>query len=150
VSLDPPTVLLDRTFLAALIDADDVNHVRARDAYLRLVDDYEANRVLLAATSDDLRHVPEASRHGLLAPVFTLHIAAQHRRAAARVAEGLPDDLAVPVVLVARERIRRIATFDARWSAFDIEIVSTELVPADDDDPLSSRTGPGPARPPTA
>lgn len=122
--LDPPKVLLDRTFLAALTDPLDPNHERARLTYLRLLDEYEAEQVLLVATSDAAE---PGLRRTLLAPVDVLHVAGQHRRAATRTRADLPADLAVDAVLCHRERIRRIATFDPRWAAFDVDLEPTPL-----------------------
>jgi predicted nucleic acid-binding protein len=77
------------------------------------------------ATADHLAAVPEEQRRSLLAAVATLHIAGQHRRAATRtVAENDIDlDLATTLVMLERERIRRVVTFDARFDAYDVELV---------------------------
>src|SRR4029079_16293143 len=40
VVMDPPSYLLDRTFLVALADVDDPNHDEAKESYRRLIDDF--------------------------------------------------------------------------------------------------------------
>ena len=40
MSLDPPQVLLEHSFLAALVDLDDPNHVAAVTCYAELIDQY--------------------------------------------------------------------------------------------------------------
>ncbi len=53
--LDPPRVLLDSTFIAALTDHDEPFHADAVAEYAGLLDRFERDEVLLAATSDSLR-----------------------------------------------------------------------------------------------
>lgn len=125
--LDPPKVLLDRSFLTALTTHDDPNRERARTTYQRLLDEYEAEQVLLVALSTDI--VDRGLLRTLLAPVDVLHVAGQHRRAASRASADLPADLAVAAVLCHRDRIHRIATFDPRWAAFDVDLEPTPLPP---------------------
>jgi predicted nucleic acid-binding protein len=127
----PPTVLLDGSFLDALTDADAKWCAVARDLYLSLVDAYERHEIRLRARVDDLRR-HDAHRRELLAPVESIHVAAQHRRAARRVAatEGLHDDAALTLVIMQRERIRRIATFDPVFSSLaDVEVVRRSTAP---------------------
>jgi predicted nucleic acid-binding protein len=120
--VNPPTVLLERSFVAALVDAGSPHHRQARDCYLSLVDEFTADRRLLAITSDTRNEFARAPR-GLLHPATTLHVAGQERHAARRV-DGVDDaDLALNLVLVRRHKIAAVATFDPRYLAYDIDVV---------------------------
>ena len=60
----------------------------------------------------------------LFAPVERISVAAQHRRAAARLRLPVPvsADVAVTLVVMRREGIRRIATLDPTFDAFDVHL----------------------------
>ena len=137
----PPTVLLDRSFLVALgngaIDAAD-DRERAIDCYRSLVDQYEAREVRLRARTDVLDAASPRARvfagfgslgtHAdLFAPIERIHIAGQHRRAAGRLRLPVPveadDALTLTLVLMRRESITRIATFDPVFDEFDLSVL---------------------------
>jgi predicted nucleic acid-binding protein len=125
--VNPPTVLLERTFVAALVDPSDPKHEVAAHCYLRLIDDFTDNRRLLAVTSDTRREF-HAAPVGLLAPVDTLHVAGQERHAAEQLeVDGTDDearrDLALNLVLLRRRKIAAVATLDCRYEAFDVEVL---------------------------
>ena len=115
--MNPPSVLLDRSFIAALTNVDDAHHGDAVEQYTELIDLFEADRRLLWIRSDHLHDV--GGRTPLLAPVQTLHVAGQHRHAAQRMADINPD-VALTLVLARREKIAQIATFDPDYDAVDI------------------------------
>jgi predicted nucleic acid-binding protein len=121
----PPAVLVDGTFLDALTSDDDDSGAVARDVYSTLVDAYVRHELRLRARADHLR--PHADhRRTLLAPIESMSVARQYERAAARLETsiGVASDAAITLVMMKRERIRRIATFDPTFSAFeDIEVV---------------------------
>lgn len=123
--LDPPTVLLDHTFLAALTDHEEPFHAEAVAAYAELLDRYERAEVLLTATSDVLGLLSPAIRTSLFAPVQELRIAEQHRNAALDVTGPSADDpeLATLLVVLRREKIRHVATFDTRLHRFDLVLI---------------------------
>lgn len=130
--MDPPVVLLEKGFMDALASAGHPDHDRAVGVYAGLVDDYEAERVLLRAVDEHVPHTGEALRRGPFAPVEELHVAGQHRRAVDLMLEG--DDVDDPVfamtlVMLERHAIRRIATFDERFTAFDLEVVPGPSAP---------------------
>lgn len=139
--MTPPSVLVDRSFLDALVDAEHERRPDALNAYGALVDAYARHEIRLRARLDHLeRH--NAHRRTLFAPIEKLSVARQHLRAAARLEAtlGVPADVASTLVLMKRERIRRIATFDASFAEFgDIEVVGW----------VSSGTGPTTAPSPT-
>lgn len=136
--LDPPQVLLEASFLAALADRTHPDHARCASVYASLLDDVDHDRLLLAAVGDHLRpHLPPlpddpidravaAVRRllrptGLLAPVHHLHVGGQHRRAARRsTAERY--DVALTLVMCDRHRIRRIATIDPVFERYDLQV----------------------------
>lgn len=124
MSLDPPQVLLEHSFLAALIHLDDPNHVAAVTCYAELIDQYEDERILLKALDMDLADLDPESRmrHGLLAPVSTMFVAQQHRNAVPGSLVTDPD-LALTMIMVVWNKVRRIATFDARFDGFDVEVL---------------------------
>jgi predicted nucleic acid-binding protein len=108
--MDPPTVLLERSFVAALVDAADPAHNAAGRCYLALIDEFAD-----APT-------------GLLDPCTTLHVAGQERHAAESVHVDGPDDtsqrdVALNLVLVRRHRLAAVATFDRRYDAFDVTVL---------------------------
>ncbi len=124
MKLNPPTVLLHHTFLAAVSEPDHPQHDAAISTYLMLVDEFETNSRLLAATSDDIEGIPAELRRSLFAPVSTLHVAAQHRSAARAMPEHIADaNFATTLVMAHRERVAAIATFDPRFHRFDIDVL---------------------------
>jgi predicted nucleic acid-binding protein len=120
--MTPPTVLLDRTFLGALVDPGHDGHADARTCYSRLLDEYEANRVRLRARSDVLHDVERDVHHDLLAPVEPISVAKQFRRQAARLGDAYEPDVAVTLVVMRRESIERIATFDPFYDTIDVVV----------------------------
>ncbi len=126
--LDPPKVLLDRSFLAALTDPGAAAHAAVADVYVGLVEQYRMDAALPMAITDDLDDlgIDRATRSTLLAPVRPLHPAGQHRRAARRT-QGVPDDLRLTAAMFVWNRLDRIATVDPRWSAFDVPLLGPAL-----------------------
>lgn len=120
--MTPPTVLLDQSFLAALVDAHHPDHALVRDAYARLVDDYEAHRIRLRARADHLGTVDRDAVGGLLAPVEVIHVARQFRRQAHRLDGGYEPDVAVTMVVMRRESIDRIATLLPFFDTIDVVV----------------------------
>lgn len=120
--MTPPSVLLDLGFLHALIHPDDDQHQSARDCYSQLLDRYEANSIRLRAQADHLAGMQHKQYADLLAPVETIHVARQYRRQAARLHQTYPPDLAVTLVIMRRESIHRIATFDPFFSTIDVTV----------------------------
>ena len=128
MSMDPPKVLLERSFLVALTDPQHPQHDNALERYLRLVDLYQREEVLLVAVAAHLRpfeqhRIEGLRRTGLLAPVDALHVAFQHRRTAKRAARNVDHDpdLALTLVMCERHKVRRLATFDDRFAPFHLE-----------------------------
>jgi predicted nucleic acid-binding protein len=127
MGLSPPTALLERSFVHALTVADDPHHADADRCYRELVDEFAAERRLLTITSD-LRAELNGYAADVLAPVGTLHVAAQERHAAAHVVldprTGPADEeFALHLVLVQRHRIATVATFDERFALYDITVL---------------------------
>jgi predicted nucleic acid-binding protein len=121
----PPSVLIDATFLAALADADHEWRAVAIDVYGMLVEDYERHEVRLRARTDHLRRHPE-HRRSLFAPIESMSVARQYERAGAALQSSVDvsADAAVTLVMMKREKIRRVATFDPTFSEFeDVEVV---------------------------
>ena len=124
--LDPPGVLLERSFLDALLDEDHPQHDIAQRCYAELLDDYQAQRLLLKVLHDDRRAIaddPDRAGRGreALAPATSVRIAAQHRRAAARM-DG-DADIALLLVVLDRYRLSTVATFDARLRGYEVNVV---------------------------
>ena len=119
--LDPPKILLEHSFLHAITDATHPRHTEALDIYLPLVTRYEAEQVLLVAVSDHLRDFRDWRHIGPLAPVDELYVGHQHRRAAGRMD---PDDFdrSLTLVMCERHKVRNMATFDATFEQYDLEI----------------------------
>ena len=122
--MDPPSTLLDQSFMVAVVDADDDNHDEAVAIYRTLIDDFVAQRCLLVGRAD---HLKALDRPDVFAPIDKLHVARQHRTAATTLVErtGVGPDQAITLVLIQRHRIRKLATFDVQMMAYDIDIIAT-------------------------
>ena len=123
--MTPPTVLLDGSFLDALADQDHEWHAVAEDIYRSLLDAYQRHEVRVRARTDHLRRHSQV-RRTLFAPVDTISVARQYERAGAQLERtaDVATDAAVTLVVMKREKIRRIATFDPTFSDFeDIGVV---------------------------
>lgn len=120
--MDPPSYLLDRSFLVALADVDDPNHNEAKESYRSLIDDFVAQRCLLVARADHLASVDSPQ---LFAAVDKLHVAGQHRHAAEKMVRtsDIELDLAITLVLIQRYKLRKVASFDERFAAYDITLI---------------------------
>jgi predicted nucleic acid-binding protein len=118
----PPTVLLDQPFLEALIDPAFDNHAAARHCYQRLLDEYEPNKIRLRARADHLAAVDRQHHRDLLAPVETIHVARQFRRQAERLDGDYSPDVAITLVVMRRESIERIATFNEVFDTIEVTV----------------------------
>jgi predicted nucleic acid-binding protein len=117
--VNPPKILVDRSFLVAVEDHDDPHHDGAVAMFRTLIDDYVAQRNWLVSRAD---HLDSAADPDLFAVVDKLHVARQHRHAAVDVVArtGAGIDEAITLVLIHRYRIRQVAHFDERLSRYDI------------------------------
>jgi predicted nucleic acid-binding protein len=128
VALTPSTVLLDRSFLMALVDPGHPERAAAAATYAELLDCYQRNELRLRARADHLAATHpngDTRRDPLFAPVETIDVAGQHRRAARRLRlpVAVDPDTAITLVLVRRERIGAIATFEPVLAAFDLVVL---------------------------
>ncbi len=151
------SVLLDRTFVFALLATDDPAHLSAKRIYATLVDRYEDGDDLLFAASTVLQDLPREFRSVTLAPVTTLWVAHQHRVAARRVRDSVTPEVAIELVLLQRERIRTIATASPIFDRYELTVLHASAIAASDasaegsdtdphGDGLNSRTEPQPAQ----
>jgi hypothetical protein len=125
----PPAVLLDESFIDALVNPGHPRNLDVSMHYHELLDAYEERRVRLVALDDTLRHFNWA-RDGVLGAVDPLHVAGQHRSASTKVTAVVPHRVALTLVLMQREKVRRIATLDPTYTEFDINVT---LFGADDE-----------------
>jgi predicted nucleic acid-binding protein len=138
MSLDPPKILLDRSFLTAVVDDSHPSHEESIAHYRHLVDEFEREDVLLVAVSTHLRDLERGSdleaaqrvafflhrnHRGVFAPVDPLYVGHQHRRAARGVDIADPED-ALTLVMCERHRISRIAAVSNTFDRFHIERVA--------------------------
>jgi predicted nucleic acid-binding protein len=121
--MNPPSYLIDLSFLIALADSDDHNHDDAKAIFTALVDDFVEQRCLLVARAD---HLEAVESRDVFAAIDKLHVARQHRSAAADLVErtGVGLDDAITMVLIHRYRIRKVATFDEALTRYDIELIT--------------------------
>ena len=106
-AVDPPApsrrrlvaraALLDRSFLEALANPTHLHHKNVAVEYRQLVEEFAAGRMRLMARSDHLPPVTTAAApmplmHEVVAPVDTVHVAAQHRRQARRLHQPTEAD----------------------------------------------------------
>jgi|EndMetStandDraft_3_1072993.scaffolds.fasta_scaffold289757_1 hypothetical protein len=159
-------VLLDDSFVNALLATDVAEHADACALYGQLVDNYENGLDRLFALSTVLGDVPREFRRNALAPVETVNVAAQHRTAARDVAAPISPRTALSMVMLRRERINAVATATHEFDPLAIEVLSVaaraengfaEAVPdgyqafepsgfaSPGGDPLNSGTAPLPA-----
>jgi hypothetical protein len=117
-------VLLDDSFVNALLATDAPEHADACVLYGRLVDNYERGRDRLFALSTVLGDVPREFRRSALAPVETAHVAAQHHAAARTLNAPATAMAALSLAMMRRERIGTVATATHEFEAFDVEILS--------------------------
>lgn len=122
--MNPPSVLLDHSFLSAVVDPEDEHHDEAVAVYRMSIDDFLAQRCLLVARAD---HLASLSGNDLFAPIDKMHIARQHRNAAEELVRGTgaDPDVAITLVLIHRSKVRRVATFDERLSHYDLDIITS-------------------------
>ena len=125
--MNPPSYLLDLSFLIAIVDSDDENHDDAKAIYTALLDDFVEQRCLLVARAD---HLDAVENPDVFAAIDKLHVARQHRSAAADLVErtGVGLDDAITMVLIHRCRIRKVATFDQTLTRYDIEVITTSSI----------------------
>lgn len=126
--LTPPTVLLDLSFLQAVADSTHPHHGTAMQQYAELVDRYERYERRLRVRDDHLALVlgdDDGLRRTLFAPCETIHVAGQHHRGANRLhlPVEVPHDAAVTLVVLRREHIDEIATFQPAMRAFDLLVL---------------------------
>jgi predicted nucleic acid-binding protein len=119
--MNPPSVLLDHSFLVAVEHADDEHHDDAVVRYGELIDDFIDQRCLLVARAD---HLATTANRDLFAPVDKLHVARQHRNAAAELVArtGLPMEDAITLVLLHRNRIRNVVSYGERLADYDLDM----------------------------
>jgi predicted nucleic acid-binding protein len=127
--MNPPSYLLDLSFLIALADSADVNHEDAEAIYRSLLDDFVQQRCLLVARAD---HLEAVANTDLFAAIDKLHVARQHRNAAAEIVEktGVGLDRAITLVLIRRCRIRKVASFDQGLVRYDIDVITPSTPPS--------------------
>jgi hypothetical protein len=123
--LTPPTVLLERSFLEALADPTHPHSERASGAYRSLVERSRRHERRLRARADHLTDVAPTHevRRTLFAPVESIHVAGQHHRAAARLELPIEvdHDVALTLVVLRREHIAEVATFEPALTEFDLQ-----------------------------
>ena len=116
------SVLLDGSFVAAIVDESDPLHASVVDAYAGLLAQYERDEVRLFAPSTVLREYERFVRRAALAPIETAWVARQHRTAAASV-DAPSFEIAIALVLFRRERFAALATTLPYFDQFEIEII---------------------------
>lgn len=121
MSLDPPKVLLERTFLDAVDNPKSPQHQRARATYLELVERYERDEVMLYAVSDQFRSWRAGHRLGRFAPVDMLQVGWQHRRDARRMS---PDSAPS-----ARVDLTRVSPYAHMFGVASVVLVAASVLP---------------------
>lgn len=147
------SVLLDASFVNALLATDSPDHVGGVALYETLVDRYQSGLDRLFALSTVLGDLPKEFRRQALAPVVMVRVARQHRRAALRVTPAASPEIALSLVMMRRERIHTVATAVAAFDELDVTVlhIAAPLIEgqhiaaphvAAPDEPISSRTEP--------
>jgi len=135
--IDPPSYLLDKSFLVALADTGDAHHDEAKALFRSLIDDFVAQRCLLVARAD---HLAQVDSRQLFAAVDKLHVARQHRNAAEKMVHtsGIEMDLAITLVLIQRYKLRKLASFDERLAGYEIELIAPLASPVVESEPVEN------------
>jgi hypothetical protein len=126
--MDPPKVLLERSFLHAVAHASNPHHDVAASEYLALVERYEAAEILLVAVHTHLGELVGLDRKHVFAPVDRLWVGRQHRRAAARSRVADDTEFALTMVMAERHRVRTVATFDPRFQDYEITVLPAAAI----------------------
>ncbi len=126
--MDPPKVLLERSFLHAVADTADVNHEAAAAEYLHLVTQYEAEEILLVAVHSHLGELVGLDRKHVFAPIDRLWVGRQHRRTASRSLVADDPEFAITLVMAERHRVRTVATFDQRFHDFELTVLPAAVI----------------------
>ncbi len=121
--MDPPKVLLERSFLQAVADSSNPNHDAAAVQYLDLVAQYQAEEILLVAVHTHLGELVGLDRQHVFAPVDRLWVGFQHRRAAKQSRVADDPEFAITMVMAERHRVRTIASFDPRFNDYELTVV---------------------------
>ncbi len=139
MSMDPPKVLVEQSLLQAVADHTHPQHHDAALTYRELVEQFRQGTVLLVAVSDHLRLIdlgptPTSGQRvkwflhrrprGVFAAIDPLYVGFQHRRAALRT-DAPSLAVALTLVMCARSRIRRVATLDAAFEPFELDLQPT-------------------------
>jgi predicted nucleic acid-binding protein len=142
--MDPPKVLIEQSFLDAVHDSGHAQHDLAAAEYVRLVDRFQREELLLYAVSTHLYRYPGMVgplrqiglvRRGVFAPLDYLWVGFQHRRVARRAAavHELDLDVALTLTMAQRHKITQVATLDPRFEAFELSLLPERAdEPADD------------------
>jgi predicted nucleic acid-binding protein len=126
--MDPPKVLLERSFLHAVADASNPNHAAAAAEYLELVTQYEAEEILLVAVHTHLGELVGLDRKHVFAPVDRLWVGRQHRRAVTRSRVADDPEFALTLVMAERHRVRTVASFDPRFLDYELTVLPAAAV----------------------
>lgn len=126
--MDPPKVLLEKSFLHAVADSSNANHAAAATEYLDLVAQYEAEEILLVAVHTHLGELVGLDRSHVFAPVDRLWVGRQHRRAVARSRIADDAEFALTMVMAERHRVRTVATFDSRFLDYELTVLPVAVV----------------------
>ncbi|MCU1397425.1 MAG: hypothetical protein JWN62_534 [Acidimicrobiales bacterium] len=117
-------ILLDDSFINALLATDAPQHDAACQLYRTLVDNYQMGSDRLYGLSTVLGDLPTEFRRNALAPLIRLNVARQHRVAAARMSTNFTPAAALSLVMMRRERVKVVATAAHTYDALDIEVLS--------------------------
>jgi len=126
--MDPPKVLLERSFLHAVADSAHFNHQVAVTEYLDLVTQYEAEEILLVAVHTHLGELVGLDRKHVFAPVDRLWVGRQHHRAAARSLVADDPEFAITLVMAERHRVRTVASFDPRFCDYQLAVLPAAAI----------------------
>ena len=126
--MDPPKVLLERSFLYAVADMSNPNHETAVTEYLDLVEQYQSEAILLVAVHTHLGELVGRDRKHVFAPVDRLWVGLQHRRAVKRSRLADDPDFAITMVMAERNRVRSIATFDPRFGDYELTVLPVAAI----------------------
>jgi hypothetical protein len=145
MSMDPPKILLEQSFLRSVADPAQPRHAECVAAYTHLVARYEREEILLVAVGDHLRAIDVGDspgtaarvqwflhrrRVGIFAPVDPLYVGFQHRRAA-RAATVDDPDVALTLVMCERHRVRQVATTLDELNDYDLDLLPLSPTPSD-------------------
>jgi predicted nucleic acid-binding protein len=130
-------VFVDATFIRALLDAESAEHVAATSLYDELTVEFVAGDTILHSHAGMVKSVDDARAAAVMRICNVVPLRRYLLREADRVIAQHPElqldrDRAVALVMIRREHIREIASFDPLYERLGVRTFPAHEMPAED------------------